>query len=71
LFWYSLKRDLTVQAKWLPVYIGNIGNGVADNNLPRPGLKQSLVGPKLAFAFLQELQNNLPSTAGTGTIKKY
>jgi hypothetical protein len=48
--------------------MGNVENGVTDN-LPRPGLKQSLVGPQLAFAFLQELLNDLQRSVGTGTIK--
>jgi hypothetical protein len=48
--------------------MGNVGNGIADN-LPRSGLKESLVGPELAFAFMQELLTDLPRTAGTGTIK--
>ena len=46
LFWCSVKRDFTVQAKWLQVCMLNAGNGVA-GYLPRPASKPSLVGPEL------------------------
>jgi len=54
LFWYPLKRDITVQVKWATGCICNVGNGDADN-LPRPGSKQLLVGPELACGISERI----------------